>query len=234
MRETFLCAVGKFLQLSSWFAKACFRSGHLRVPAREMRQMSRVLMRSSLPSFAACILAAFFGCSKPETSKPREAGTAPTPSPAGHFVDVCSLLTPDEIRSIQGELPETTQATTAPEGELSSSQCFFKLPTFAKSISLQVVARGNKPGSPDAKEAWNKIFPKEDLQERETEAGKTKLPPKPIPDLGEAALWTGGPTGGLYVLQGSHYLRLSVGGGEEEEVKIKKSITLARLILPRL
>lgn len=196
--------------------------------------MPRHVMRSSLASFAACILAAFFAsCSKPESPRPREAGTTPTPSPAGPF-DVCSLLTREEINSIQGEFPETTQATAAPEGEFSTHQCFFKLPTFVKSISLQVFSRGRKPGAPDAKGAWDRMFPPEDLQERETEAGKKTLPPKRIPDLGDVALWTGGPAGGLYVLRGSHYIRLSLGGGEDEEAKIKKSIMLARLILPRL
>jgi hypothetical protein len=36
------------------------------------------------------------------------------------------------------------------------------------------------------------------------------------------------------VLQGSYYIRISVGGADDEETKIKKSTALAQLILKRL
>jgi hypothetical protein len=122
----------------------------------------------------------------------------------------------------------------APEGEVASSQCFFQLPTFINSISLQVTQKGNKPGAPDVKQAWAKMFPPEKLEERETAGGQKKVPARKIPDLGEQALWTGGPAGGLYVLQGSYYIRISVGGADDEETKIRKSTALAQLVLKRL
>jgi hypothetical protein len=145
-------------------------------------------------------------------------------------VDACSLLTSDEIKAIQGEAVQTLKATPPSEGELASSQCFFALPTFINSISLQVT----QPGAAEAKEAWNKMFPPEKLQERETADGQKKIPARKIPGLGEEALWTGGPAGGLYVLQGAYYFRISVGGADDEETKIRKSISLAQLILKRL
>lgn len=117
---------------------------------------------------------------------------------------------------------------------MASSQCFFALPTFINSISLQVTQKGSKPGAPDAKQAWRKMFPPEKLEERETAGGQKKIPPRKIPGLGEEALWTGGPTGGLYVLQGDYYIRISVGGADDEETKIRKSTALAQLILKRL
>jgi hypothetical protein len=145
-------------------------------------------------------------------------------------VDACSLLTSDEIKAIQGEAVQTLKATPPSEGELASSQCFFALPTFINSISLQVT----QPGAAEAKEAWNKMFPPEKLQERETAGGQKKIPARKIPGLGEEALWTGGPAGGLYVLQGPYYIRISVGGADDEETKIRKSTSLAQLILKRL
>lgn len=149
-------------------------------------------------------------------------------------MDACSLLTSDEIKAIQGEAVESTKATPVPEGEVASSQCFFQLPTFVNSISLQVTQQASKPGAPDVKQAWTKMFPPEKLEERETAGGQKKIPARKIPDLGEQALWTGGPAGGLYVLQGSYYIRISVGGADDEETKIKKSTALAQLILKRL
>lgn len=194
---------------------------------------------SSLLSLLACLLAAFSGCSKSETPSAPNAQVDPSPSSpalssAKAPVDACSLLTSDEIKAIQGEEVESTQATASSEGELSSSQCFFALPTFINSISLQITQKGSKPGAPDAKQAWKKMFPPEKLQERETAGGQKKMPPRKIPDLGEEALWTGGPAGGLYVLQGPYYIRISVGGADDEETKIRKSTALAQLILKRL
>jgi hypothetical protein len=65
---------------------------------------------------------------------------------------------------------------------------------------------------------------------RETSSGKKKLPPRRIADLGDEAFWTST----LYVLKGDQYFRLSVGGADDEETKIRKSSDLARLVLQRL
>jgi hypothetical protein len=196
-------------------------------------------MRRLLISFVACLLVASSGCQKSKTPAPAETETnAPAPglaaSPGGPALDACSLLTTEEIAAIQGAGFQSAKASAQSEGELSSAQCFFALPSFVQSISLQVVQKGNKPGGRDLKQAWQGMFPPEKLQERETEGGKKKLPPRRISGLGEEAFWTGGPAGGLYVLQGNHYIRVSLGGGDDEETKIKKSSALAQLVLQRL
>jgi hypothetical protein len=195
------------------------------------------MMRSYSLSLTACLLAAFSGCSKSETPSPPNAqaeASSPAASSAQAPLDACSLLTSDEIKAIQGEAVESAKATPPTEGELASSQCFFALPTFINSISLQVTQKGGQPGAPDAKQAWRKMFPLNKLEERETAGGQKKVPPRKIPGLGEEALWTGGPTGGLYVLQGSYFIRISVGGADDEETKIRKSTALAEIILKRL
>jgi len=194
------------------------------------------MRNSSLLSFLAAFSVALSGCSKSETPSPSktEVEASSPRSSTGSPLDACSLLTSDEIKSIQGEALESVKSTTPSAGELSTSQCFFSLPTFINSISLQVVQKGTTPGEPDARQAWNKLFPPNKLQERETESGKKKIPPRKIPGLGEEALWTGGPAGGLYVLQGRSYFRISVGGADDEETKIRKSTLLAQFILKRL
>lgn len=197
------------------------------------------LMRSYFLSLLACLLVALGGCSKSETPAPPSAqadisSPSASPSSARPTVDPCSLLTSDEIKAIQGEAVESAQVTPAPEGELAVSQCFFKLPSFINSISLQVTQKKSQPGAPDAKQAWKKMFPPEKLQEHESARGQKKLPPRQISGLGEEALWTGGPAGGLFVLQGDFYIRISVGGADDEETKIRKSTALAELVLKRL
>ena len=196
-------------------------------------------MRSSFLSFVACLVAAFSGCSKsekPATPDSQADASSPPPalSQAKSSLDACSLLTSDEIKAVQGDAVQKAESTASSEGELSSSQCFFALPSFVNSISLQVVRKGNKPGGSDVRQTWQKMFPPEKLQERETEAGRKKLPPRRISDLGEEAFWTGGPSGGLYVLQGQSYIRISVGGADDEAAKIRKSTALAQFVLKRL
>lgn len=149
-------------------------------------------------------------------------------------IDACSLLTNEEIKAIQGEGFESAKRTGQSERGASVSQCFFALPNFIHSISLQVTQKGTTPDARDIRQLWDETFPPDKLQVRETEGGKKKLPPRRIPDLGEEALWTGGPAGGLYVLAKAHYIRISVGGADDEETKITKSSALARLVLKRL
>ena len=60
-------------------------------------------------------------------------------------------------------------------------------------------------------------------------------PPKKIGGIGEEAFWSGGRFGGaLYVLKGDLFIRISVGGPDNEETKIEKSKTLAQKALDRL
>jgi hypothetical protein len=193
---------------------------------------------SSFLSSLACVLA-LAGCSKSETpSAPNAQADSSSPpqrvSSAKPVVDACSLLTSDEIKTIQGESVESTKNAPTSDGELASSQCVFLLPTFVNSVSLQITQKGAKPGAVEVKQAWKKMFPPEKLQERETANGQKKMPPRKIPDLGEEAFWTSGPTGGLFVLQGDYFFRISVGGADDDATKVTKSTALAQLVLKRL
>ena len=183
-------------------------------------------------AFMAGALATFGGCEEryraPTVHSPATGENAPVEQtrPA---IDACSLLTSEEIQSSQGEGFQKATPSGQNEGELASAQCFFALTNPSNSISLHVVWK-RQPGSQDAKQAWATMFSPEKLQVRETSRGKKKLPPGRIPDLGDEAFWTST----LYVLKGNQYFRLSVGGADDEETKIRKSSDLARLVLQRL
>lgn len=172
-------------------------------------------------------------------------------------IDACSLLTGPEIRSVQGESLKETKASGTAEGGFTISQCFFTLPTFTNSISLAVTQRGDGTGARDPKEFWEATFDKESERERdkecdpksEKEGGKKAentrdknreeeedaAPRQKIAGVGDKAYWTGTHVGGaLYVLKGNTYLRISVGGADDQQTKINKSKALARLALKRL
>ena len=196
-------------------------------------------MRRLLVSSAAGLLAVFWGCSKPDTpapidAEPNAAAPSPVTSPDGPALDACSLLTSEEIQAVQGESLKERKPGVSSRGKLSTSQCFFELPTFSNSISLQVVQRGIGGEASDPKQVWNEMFHKEQPPPV-GEGARRKEPAERIEGIGDEAFWAGNEKiGAFYVLKGSSYIRVSVGGADDKPTKIKKSRDLADLALKRL
>jgi hypothetical protein len=139
----------------------------------------------------------------------------------------CALLTTAEISAVQGEKPVRSKASTSDSEGLSVERCFFELPTFHRSISLEVT-RGAR-----VRELWKRSFHEEGEREREEE--EEQSPPQRVRGLGEEAFWVGDPRlGGLYVLREDSMLRLAVGGAEGMADKLRKLKPLARKALSRL
>jgi hypothetical protein len=181
---------------------------------------------------------------------------ATTTSTGKGKIDACALLTSQEIRSVQGEPLKETKGSGSAEKGFSISQCFFTLPTFNNSISLVVTQKGDGADGRDPKEFWEATFDRASEGEREKERDKKSekerekekahdknreeeeeaaVPPQKIAGVGDEAFWTGSRVGGaLYVLKGSSYIRVSVGGAGNQQSKINKSKALARLALKRL
>jgi hypothetical protein len=133
-------------------------------------------------------------------------------------LDACHVLTKREVAAVQGESFTAAKLTTRDE----LTQCFYQLPTFNKSISVDVIRD---------KEFWEQHFDRQEEHEREAEAH----PPREIKGLGDDALWIGGrAAGSLYVRKGKAVLRVSVGGPGTEDEKIAKSKTLAVRALKRM
>lgn len=87
--------------------------------------------------------------------------TAQTPVPAAPSPPrsaTCALLTDEEVREVQGEAPAVAQGTEHTAGAVATSQCFYRLPTFSKSINLEVARAA--PGSPAGAvgDYWRKLF----------------------------------------------------------------------------
>ena len=138
----------------------------------------------------------------------------------------CALLSFSEISAVQGEKPVRAKPSASDGPGLAVEGCFFELPTFVKSISLEVT-RG-----PRVRELWKSSFHEGGKGE---EQEKDASPPDRVRGLGEEAFWVGGPRlGGLYVLRKGAMLRLAVGGPEDVPGKLRKLKQLARKALPRL
>jgi len=158
-------------------------------------------------------------------------------------LDACAMLTTEEIQSIQGEALKETKLSERSADGFYTSQCFFTLPTFTNSISLAVTQRADSPGARDPRKFWKDNFHRDKERtkerdrerEREEEEGEESRPPQKITGIGDEAFWMASPAAGiLYVLKGSSYVRISIGGRGDQQTKIKKSKALARKVIDRL
>jgi hypothetical protein len=181
----------------------------------------------------------------------------------------CALLSGADIQVVQGEAVSDSQGSTHSNGAFVTTQCFYRLPTFSKSVNLEIMrpAGVSEPARAVA-EFWERRFhqPHEGKSEVEAEremerarAGNRKqqgdvkgagehdrgekrekeeakaAQPKPVADIGDEAFWTGNQiNASLYVRRSNAIIRLSVGGPDEQSVKIKKAKTLVEQVLKRL
>ena len=167
--------------------------------------------------------------------------------------DVCALITKEEIKTIQGSPVTDAKGSGHSDRGLRVSQCFYTTAEFNRSVVLNVTqAEPDSPEKREPKEFWKETFGRYSGEVKEREGDKEKreslreqdrvrgeeeksIPPKKIDGVGDEAFWIGNRVGGaLYVLKKGAFFRLSIGGPDDEESKIKKLKALAEKALPRL
>lgn len=165
-------------------------------------------------------------------------------------IDPCGLLSSAEIQSVQGETVSATKADRHSSGAFISSQCFYTLPTYSKSISLDIMHPSGDPR--ESAKFWDRRFhstdpdadeeapestqtSKSSAGDREAEEEKAKARPQPVSGIGDEAFWTGTQVNGsLYVRHGIDIVRISIGGADAQPAKIEKARTLAEKAIARL
>jgi hypothetical protein len=164
-------------------------------------------------------------------------------APALDALEPCALVDAAEIAAVQGEPPREAKPSRRASGGLLRLACVHMLPTFARSISVELTlptAAGGVGGA--ARELWQRSFHGSVEPERraggaaEAEAREERsAPATPVAGVGEEAFWVGGQLmGALYALCGDAFLRLGVGGSEPPETKLERATTLAHAALARL
>jgi hypothetical protein len=176
-----------------------------------------------------------------------------TTSAPARQVDVCSLISKEEVQAVQGSPIKEVKSSVDTNGGFRTEHCLYSGQTSEQSIDLSLIQKNaDSPNARDPKEYWRISFSRyadqtskhsaeterersENRQEPE-EAHETLMrPPIRIDGLGEAAFWSPDFTGGsLYVLKGNVFLRIRVNGPESEEIRIYKSKSLAGTALSRL
>ena len=168
-----------------------------------------------------------------------------TAASSPRFPNACQLLTPRDIARVQGEQLKSVKLTESNENGLRVSQCFYALPSFTNSISLDVM-RGKTTAF------WrghfgNALEERDGDEDRDRSVSMKKAPPpreaeeehessaRKVRGIGDAAVWSGNRVAGaLYVLKGETIVRISVGGGGSQEQKIERSKKLAERALRNL
>lgn len=184
------------------------------------------------------------------TSPGAPSPAAPPTSTVKAKIDVCALLTNDDLKNVQGETPKEAQRSDRRDGAFIVAQCYYALPTTSNSVVLNVTAATEGQGANNPRKFWEDTFGAEDARgekdkEREAAKKKAKPPggeeeeegarPEKVNGLGEEAFWMASRVGGaLYVLKKDVFFRISVGGAGDEKAKLKKSKTLAQQVLKRI
>lgn len=171
------------------------------------------------------------------------------PESARAELNACALMTKEEVEAIQQSAMQETKSSARPDGAFRLSQCFYTAADFTRSVTVAVTQndpQGKIKRSP--RDFWKETFgrysgdQKEGEEDRDEKARKPRreeeekelIPPTKITDIGDEAFWTGGPGGTLYVLRKDVFIRISVGGPDNEETKLAKSKALAQQALSRL
>ena len=153
--------------------------------------------------------------------------------------DACSLVSKEEVESVQAAPVNETKTSEHSDGLLLVSQCFYTAAEFSKSVTLALVRSDPKQGSKRSpKDFWNEKFDPYQDEEPKTNSSDEKergSAPQKIEGLGDDACWVGNRFGGmLYVLKGDAFISIGVGATDDQETKLKKSKALAEKALQRL
>jgi len=168
-------------------------------------------------------------------------------------LDVCGLITKQEIEAIQRSAIKETKSSVRSDAGFRVSQCFYTAEDFSKSVSLAVTQRDLASSSKrSVKDFWNETLGRASDEEKESSVDKQArgssreyprsqgeekvfIPPKKIDGIGDDAFWSPNPAGGaIYVLKKDVFIRISVGGRDNEEGKLDKSKALAQKVINRL
>jgi len=208
-------------------------------------------MRWYVLVFLPCsLIAVSAGCKKNEATQ--RVWSAKQESNQAEF-DVCALITKQEIETIQRSPIKEARSSVRSDAGFRVSQCLYTAEDFSKSVSLAVTQRDPaSSGKRNVKDFWNETFGRFTDEEKESNGGKEErervreqprregeekafIPPKKIDGIGDDAFWSPNPVGGaIYVLKKDVFIRISIGGHDNEKGKLDKSKALARMAIDRL
>jgi hypothetical protein len=153
--------------------------------------------------------------------------------------DACSLVSKEEVESVQQTPVQDAKSSERSDGPFRISQCLYTAADSSKSVNLDLIqVDPNEPGKRSPKDFWKEKF--DPYQDEEPKANRgdeneQSVPSKKIIGLGDEAFWVNNRFGGvLYILKGDAFISIGIGGTDDEETKLDKSKALAQKALQRL
>lgn len=183
----------------------------------------------------SCLLAVVAGCHKDAASQ-LSANKQPS-------VDVCALLTKEEIQAVQGSPLKDTQSSEHVHKGTRTSHCFYVTENSSKSVSLLLTQKAPDyvKGQDGPKDVWADMFNRESDEEKAEGKGEKpadgeeeeRPPAKRIGGLGDDAYWVSTHVASaLFILKKDMFIRISLGGTDKDD--IDKSKILAEKAIQRL
>src|SRR4051812_46735955 len=90
-------------------------------------------------TLVACLACASKGDVTDTRATPTPAVAQQSPSEPPPQSETCRMLSSEDVREVQGEAPQDAQGSEHLAGGLSMSQCFYRLPTFSKSVNVELI-----------------------------------------------------------------------------------------------
>jgi len=153
--------------------------------------------------------------------------------------DACSLVSKEEVESVQQTPVKDAKSSERSDGTFRISQCLYTAAEFSKSVNVDLIqADPNERGKRSPKDFWKEKFDPYENEEPKANRDDEKeqgAPSKKITGLGDEAYWVSNRFGGmLYVLKGDAFISIDIGGTDDEQMKLEKSKALAQKALQRL
>jgi hypothetical protein len=153
--------------------------------------------------------------------------------------NACQLLTARDIARVQGQEFKSVKLTESEANGVTVSQCFYTLPSFTSSVSVDIMRGKTKAfwrgHFSTAREIADRDEDRDRSPKASREAEEHESSALKVKGVGDAAVWSGNrAAGALYVLRGETIVRVSVGGGGSQEEKIERSKKLAARALRKL
>jgi len=152
--------------------------------------------------------------------------------------DACSLVSKDEVESVQQASVNDAKNSERSDGTFRISQCLYSAAEFSKSVNLALIQTDpNQTSKRNPKDFWKEKFDPYENEAPNTNRDEREQGPAPkkITGLGDEAFWISNRFGGiLYILKGDAFISIGIGGTDDEEIKLEKSKALAKKALQRL
>ena len=164
------------------------------------------------------------------------AGMLALVQPARPATDACTLLTDDDVKSTLAVVVRERRPASDASPGLLLAQCYLATDG-PRSVSIAVAGGAtSRSNTTTAREYWRRQFhARREREEEERGEKNAESKPRRINGLGDEAYWTSSRVAGaLYVLRGDRFIRVSVGGIQDERERLEKSRALAAAALKHL